>query len=68
MKTLMEPGKPASENPVTLRASLRIDGVSENDARKAYRIWGRACKAMTEALRPDYGDAVNVVISPELGL
>ncbi len=69
MTKLNEPAKPASENPtVALTAGLRIEGVKPEDARKAYRLWGRACAAVTAQLQHDFGAQINVVISPELPL
>lgn len=69
MTTLTEPARPASENPtVALSAHLRIENVNPEDARKAYRLWGRACAAVTAKLQQDFSAQINVVISPELPL
>lgn len=74
MQTINQPGEPARENRGTgsgergagsLRAALTIEGIGPEDARKAYRVWGRACAAMTTALRRDFGAQVNVILRPE---
>jgi len=51
-----------------LRAALTIEGIRPEDARKAYRVWGRACGAMTTALQRDFGSQVNVIVKPEATL